>query len=612
MFQIYDGRDCFYQWDLNRKLVIGDNSIREVHFCNRTDNCSLTRQTYTINGTHLVDVPDILLQTDWRINVYAFDGNYTKHSACFKVVSRTKPENYVFTDVEVKHWDDLEERINDIEAGRVPEETIVNAVNDYLKENPVQAGATAEQVEQIEANTAAIKELQENGVEVDLTNYATKKYVDDAISTIEIPEGTASSGLTTAMVNALDGLFKLAVYKADASTQYNAFCVAFGLSDSGEEPDIPDVPDVPVEPDVTLVSISATYNGDSVTLGTDVNILKTNLVVVAHYGDGTSKTVTNYTLTGIVSAVGENVITVTYENVTTTFVVIGYIEQNIPSDVVIPEGYELVRVLEADDIVYGVGNTGGIDKARASYPYATIPVNRGYTYRVDVEFNTTDEMWWGAVINPPTGLNGYNGFICDSGWITDGSLTWEVDIVETNEKIKDITKVAWLNPGFKRADNAPMTQEIKRVVISRKYIEGAITGGDEWETVRTIAASDIVYGTTNYGDSNPARASYPYLDIPVEAGYYYYVETEVEDGCVMHHGFNIVPQEGVTSYTQFLYDGGWSDVTIPIIVSVTADNTKITDISKVAWGVMAYQNQAGSTKVVEGSIKRTTIKRRKV
>jgi hypothetical protein len=231
---------------------------------------------------------------------------------------------------------------------------------------------------------------------------------------------------------------------------------------------------------------------------------------------------------------------------------------------------------------------------------------------VDVEFNTTDEMWWGTVVNPPAGISGYDGDIYDSGWITDGSLTWEDDIVETNEKIKDITKVAWLNPGFRREDNAPMTQEIKRVVISRKYIEGAITGGDEWETVRTIAASDIVYGMNNYGTYTPDRASYPYLDIPVEAGYYYYVETEVEDGCVMHHGFNIVPQEGVTSYTQFLYDGGWSDVTIPIIVSVTADNTKITDISKVAWGVMAYQNQAGSTKVVEGSIKRTTIKRRKV
>ena len=41
MFKIYDGRSEFYQWDLNRKLIISDPTIDEVHFCNKTDNCSL-------------------------------------------------------------------------------------------------------------------------------------------------------------------------------------------------------------------------------------------------------------------------------------------------------------------------------------------------------------------------------------------------------------------------------------------------------------------------------------------------------------------------------------------------------------------------------------------
>lgn len=190
MFQILDGREQFYQWDVNRKLIVLDDDIAEVHFCNRTDDCSLVCEVYNIDGIHLVDVPNILLQNDWRINVYAYDGNYTKHSQCFKVVKRSKPTDYVYTETEIKRYEDLEERISTLEESGVSEETITNAVNAYLEENPVQAGATPEQAAQIEANTTAIKELQDKEVEVDLSNYATKQYVDDAIANIDIPEGS--------------------------------------------------------------------------------------------------------------------------------------------------------------------------------------------------------------------------------------------------------------------------------------------------------------------------------------------------------------------------------------------------------------------------------------
>ena len=44
------------------------------------------------------------------------------------------------------------------EVGEIPVEDIQNAVNDYLSEHPVQAGATEEQAAQIEANKQAIEE----------------------------------------------------------------------------------------------------------------------------------------------------------------------------------------------------------------------------------------------------------------------------------------------------------------------------------------------------------------------------------------------------------------------------------------------------------------------
>lgn len=156
MFKIYDGREQFYQWDLDRKLIVEDAEITQVHFCNRTDDCSLVVESYEQDGLTLVNVPNILLQQDWRINVYAYDKNYTKFSKQFDVIRRSKPESYVYTETEVLNYNVLLERMEGIEGN------IGQAVEDYLEENDIQ---------------------------VDLTGYATETYVDEAISTIELTPG---------------------------------------------------------------------------------------------------------------------------------------------------------------------------------------------------------------------------------------------------------------------------------------------------------------------------------------------------------------------------------------------------------------------------------------
>ena len=111
MFKIYDGREHFYQWDLDRKLIIEDPSIIQVHFCNRTDDCSLVCETYVEDGITVVNVPNILLQTDWKIHVYAYDGSYTKHDECYEVKSRTKPSDYAYTETEILNWSKIDEKV---------------------------------------------------------------------------------------------------------------------------------------------------------------------------------------------------------------------------------------------------------------------------------------------------------------------------------------------------------------------------------------------------------------------------------------------------------------------------------------------------------------------
>lgn len=128
-----------------------------------------------------------------------------------------------------------------------------------------------------------------------------------------------TSGLTTAQVNALDGMFKIASFTKDPTAAYSAFKVAFGIEDSGEvEPDEPD------PPEVMLTSISAAYSGGDVAVGTELTEL-TGIVVTATYSDGTSETVTGYTLSGEI-AEGSNTITVSYSGKSTTFTVTGIAE----------------------------------------------------------------------------------------------------------------------------------------------------------------------------------------------------------------------------------------------------------------------------------------------
>ena len=175
MFYILDGRSHFYQWDIDRKIVVEDKTITQVHFCNRTDECSLVVEVYDLDGLRVANVPNILLQQDWRINVYAYDSKYTKHCEVYEVARRSKPADYVYTETETLNYSTLLERMNDIEG------SIEDVVTDYLTENPPMTDLTGYATEEY-----VQKQLE--SVEVDLTGYATEKYVDDAIAGIDIPE----------------------------------------------------------------------------------------------------------------------------------------------------------------------------------------------------------------------------------------------------------------------------------------------------------------------------------------------------------------------------------------------------------------------------------------
>ena len=168
---------------------------------------------------------------------------------------------------------------------------------------------------------------------------------------ITIPDSSQNVAMTTAQINALDGMFKVCAFiKDDVSAEYAAFQTAFGLTDSGDGGDNEGDGDDSGETTVTLSRITAMYSGDDVAVGTELTDL-TGITVTAYYSDGSTKKVTDYALSGTI-AEGENTITVTYEGMTTTFTVTGVAEVGDP-DIL----YELAAPTTFDG-VDDVINTG--------------------------------------------------------------------------------------------------------------------------------------------------------------------------------------------------------------------------------------------------------------
>lgn len=120
MFSIYDGRDKFYQWDVNRKLIVEDEAITQVHFANCLCPDARVCETYLLDNLLVVDVPNELLQEYTDIRVWAYDGEMTKHCATYEIERRTKPSSYIYTPTEILSLAALEARIVALEDAMKP------------------------------------------------------------------------------------------------------------------------------------------------------------------------------------------------------------------------------------------------------------------------------------------------------------------------------------------------------------------------------------------------------------------------------------------------------------------------------------------------------------
>lgn len=204
--RIGNDRNSFYQWDLDQFITDENFKLNdEVDFSTVKTRQALVVRVKDKNGALVAEVPNILLQDYHPIYAHwmAFDstGEYVYKEVVFKVNRRAKPQDYIYTETEVWSYTELEERLKTLENGGASPDAISKAVKDYLEENPIEVELpetlpnpnklvlTGAVTAEYDGTEAVVIEIPQGGTDIDLSNYATKKYVDDAIENIDVSGG---------------------------------------------------------------------------------------------------------------------------------------------------------------------------------------------------------------------------------------------------------------------------------------------------------------------------------------------------------------------------------------------------------------------------------------
>ena len=229
MLALNDGRDELWQWDTGRTLIV-DADCSQVHFSNKVFGRSIDVDV----SYGVAIIPDILLQTDKDLIVWAFVGTaengYTKISKTFKVNRRNKPADYVFTPPDQTTLEQIQEKIDYLESIQDPD-AIKNAVNDYLEQNPVEAP-----VQSVNGKTGAVKlnAIDVGAISQDNLQEATNKVLAQAKESGEFdgadgapgpqgPHGETGPKGDTGPEGEAGGYYTPAVTQPDANTMRLSF-----------------------------------------------------------------------------------------------------------------------------------------------------------------------------------------------------------------------------------------------------------------------------------------------------------------------------------------------------------------------------------------------------
>lgn len=114
-------REMLWQWDYGQRVQLHDVPVgTAVHFSNAAIKPNaLVTEAYEDGEGVYANIPNILLQTAGTLTAYIYledgDEGHTEYRKMFIVRDREKPDDYVYTEDDVKTWVSLEERIKVLE-----------------------------------------------------------------------------------------------------------------------------------------------------------------------------------------------------------------------------------------------------------------------------------------------------------------------------------------------------------------------------------------------------------------------------------------------------------------------------------------------------------------
>lgn len=114
-------REMLWQWDYGQRVQLHDVPVgTAVHFSNAAIKPNaLKKEAYEDGEGVYADIPNVLLQTAGTLTVYIYiedgDEGHTEYRKLFIVRDRERPDDYVYTEDDVKTWEMLEERIKALE-----------------------------------------------------------------------------------------------------------------------------------------------------------------------------------------------------------------------------------------------------------------------------------------------------------------------------------------------------------------------------------------------------------------------------------------------------------------------------------------------------------------
>lgn len=156
-----------WQWSVGRfvKIIPPEGiTVDEVHFYNGTTENALIGVHKADGDAIISEIPNILLQSSNNLTVYAMmtdsTGETTVECTTFGVRKRPKPDDYVYSETEVKSWYNLVSRVDELEkASEERYEQIKSAVDEYLLNYADQINKNKQDIEHLHRDKLSSEHL---------------------------------------------------------------------------------------------------------------------------------------------------------------------------------------------------------------------------------------------------------------------------------------------------------------------------------------------------------------------------------------------------------------------------------------------------------------------